>query len=266
MDKKEKGSFAVRLEVLPGNSLPEKFSNAQKYGFSAVELPGRYLAGYYQELMACKGKLPLPVCSLSLGFKGSLLSRDEKVRKQCGEDIRRLLDLCAELGATGLVMPPVLFIDRCQSFTGEEGDKVILGQLPQLADYACERSVKLMLEPVNREETDYLTTLEHAVWLCEQVNSPGLAVTADWFHMSIEETDMAGALRRCGKWLKHFHISESPGRTEPAPDGLDFKTAFDVLHELGYRGNIVLECRSLTGPADEVLPRSLAYLKNLTRG
>lgn len=266
MDKKETELLAIRLEVLSGNSVLEKFSNAADYGFDAVELPGRNLNNYRDELLACQKKLPLPICSISLGFNGSLLSADEEVRKECRNDIKYLLGLCAELGAVGLVMPPILLIDKCERLAGEVEDSLILEQLPELAEYAHKRAVHLMLEPVNRGETDYLTKLAHAVWLCEQVDNPGLAITADWFHMSLEEKDMAAALRRCGKWLKHFHISEKPNRTEPAPGGLDFKAAFDVLHEIGYQGYTVLECRGLSGPADEVLSRSIKYLKNKQKG
>lgn len=264
MNRKDTKLFAVRLEVLPGRDLPEKFFNARKYGFDAVELPGRYLSDYYQELMEYKEKLPLPVSSISLGFKGSLLSKDEKIRRECRNDIKRLLDLCADLGAIGLVMPPHLFIDNVSVFTGKEADDMILEQLPDLANFAAERSVHLMLEPVNRKETDYLYSIEHAVRLCEKVNNSGLAVTADWFHMSLEENNLPEALLRCGKWLKNFHISESPDRTEPAPGGLDFKAAFEVLERIGYTGYTVLECRGLSGAADDVLPQSLTYLKNLT--
>ena len=249
MIKKETEFFAIRLEVLPGKSLLEKFSNAAKYGFTAVELPGRHLVDYYYELVACKEKLPLPVCSISLGFEGSLLSTDEKIREKCRDDIKRLLDLCAKLGAVGLVMPPVLFMDKCERFSGRDGDTVILEQLPMLAEYARKRAVHLMLEPVNREETDYLTKLEHAVQLCEQVNNPGLAITADLFHMNKEEMDMTTALRRCGKWLKLFHISEIPDRTEPAPGGLNFKAAFKVLREIGYKGYTVSGMQRTLGTA-----------------
>ena len=41
----------IRLEVLDGQTVPEKFANANAYGFDAVELPGRYLADYRDELL-----------------------------------------------------------------------------------------------------------------------------------------------------------------------------------------------------------------------
>ena len=56
--------LAIRLEVLPGKSIQEKFSNAASYGFDALELPGRYLGDYLDELLACRDGLPLPICSI----------------------------------------------------------------------------------------------------------------------------------------------------------------------------------------------------------
>lgn len=266
MKNKEEILLAIRLEVLPGRRLIEKFTNAASYGFDAVELPGLELASYRRELSACHRQLPIPVCSISRGFNGSLLSADEEVRKNCREDIVSLLDLCAKLGATGLVVPPVLFVDKCRRLGRQAEDSMICEQLSMLADCASEKAVYLMIEPVNGKETDYLTTVGHAVRLCERVGNPWLAITADWFHMDKEEADSGQALRQCGKWLKNFHISEKPNRTEPAPGGLNLATAFDVLREIGYRGYTVLECRELSGPADEVLPRSVAYLKELAAG
>ncbi len=262
MTKEEYPLLAIRLEVLPGNSLAARFSNAARYGFDAVELPGIELAAWRDELLAVHKQLPLPVCSISRGFRGSLLSADEAIRKRCRGDIEKLLDLCAELGAVGLVVPPFLFVDNCRRLTGGMEDAILGEQLAALAEYAAGKAVYLMIEPVNRAETDYLSTIGHALRLCEQIGNPWLAITADWFHMAKEETDSAQALRACGKWLRNFHVSERPNRTEPAPGGLDFATAFKVMREIGYRGYTVLECRGLSGPADEVLPRSVAYLKN----
>ena len=58
--------LGIRLEVLPGSNLREKFQRAAEYGFDAVELPGRYLSEYRDELMAEHDRLPLPVARLFL--------------------------------------------------------------------------------------------------------------------------------------------------------------------------------------------------------
>jgi len=72
--------LGIRLEVLPGDGLVERFASAACYGFDAVELPGRHLPDCRDELMANIGRLALPVSSVSLGFRGSLVSADAEGR------------------------------------------------------------------------------------------------------------------------------------------------------------------------------------------
>ena len=35
-----------------------------------------------------------------------------------------------------------------------------------------------------------------------------------------------------------------------------------ALRDVGYEGCLVIECRTLSGPADEVLPRSVEYVRS----
>lgn len=259
--------LAIRMEVLPGGSVLEKFANAARYGFDAVELPGRYLVDYKDKLLACRDRLPLNISSISLGFRGSLLSPNPEVRAQCREDIKGLLSLCAELGATGLVMPPVLHQDQqvqlqANSNIRKVQDALLLEQLPELVNHAHKHGVLLLLEPVNKFETNYLNTINHALALCKKLQHPALAITADFFHMQIEELNPVSALRNADKWIKHIHIAENT-RVEPGPGNMDFAPLFRVLYEIGYEGYIVTECRSLSGPADQTLPHSAQYIRNL---
>ena len=76
--------LGVRMEVLPGDGVRERFEYAARYGFDAVELPGRFLADYRDDLMTCRHDLPLPVSSISLGFGGSLASADPEARQHRG--------------------------------------------------------------------------------------------------------------------------------------------------------------------------------------
>ena len=111
-----------------------------------------------------------------LGFSGSLLS----------SDFKKLLDLCAELHAIGLVIPPALKEAVKEKFPDSEGDRRLLESLPELAEYARNENVCLMLEPVNRNEIDYLYQLQHAINICKIVNDSGLAITADMFHIPLD--------------------------------------------------------------------------------
>jgi len=261
---------AIRLEMLPGDGLVTKFAKAAEYGFDAVELPGRHLADYKEELLANRQDLPLPVSSISLGFRGSLVSADEQARRRCRDDISDLLLLCSELGARGLVMPPILKMDRHPRLADAGGpesrrqaeDALLLEQLGDLGDCARDNGALLLLEPVNRFETDYLNTISHAADICERLNHPNVGITVDFFHMQIEEMNPGESIRLAGRWVKHVHVAENT-RTEPGPGSLDFRPGFEALRDIGYQGCIVLEPRTLSGPAEEVLPRSARYVRDL---
>ncbi len=260
--------LAIRYEVLPEDRVRTRFANAARYGFEAVELPGRYLPDYREELLADLDELPLPISSVSLGYRGSLVSSDAGVRATCREDAKSLLTFCARIGAVGLVMPPVLHQDPCPR-VGLDPDQALaiqdewlLESLPELAKFAAEQGVYLMLEPVNSFETDYMTTLGHAARICDDVGHEGLGITIDFFHMQITELDTESAIRQAARWIRHVHVAENT-RVEPGPGQLDFQPGFEALRAIGYDGYVVVECRSLSGPAERVLTKSSQFLRRL---
>lgn len=262
--------IGIRLEVLPGETLEEKFSLAQASGFDTVELPGRFLDSYRDDLVANHARLPLPVSSISLGFRGSLVSGDPALRQQCADDVVELFALCRIVGASGLVMPPLLKQDEGglpdpSSPMGHRimaADDLLLEQLPAIAGAAADHGVCLFLEPVNRFETDYITQVGHAADICRRVNHPHLGITADAYHMQMEELRPEQSVRGAGQWVKHIHIAENT-RVEPGPGSINLSPMFRVLHEIGYQGAIVVECRTLSGPAAEVLPKCTAHIRRL---
>jgi D-psicose/D-tagatose/L-ribulose 3-epimerase len=67
-------------------------------------------------------------------------------------------------------------------------DRLVEGLRP-LADYAGERSVLLVIEPLNRFETSFLSTAVQTMEVVDRVDSPAIGVLLDTFHMNIEEKD-----------------------------------------------------------------------------
>lgn len=260
--------LSIRLEMLPGERVIDQLHVAHAAGFEGIALPGRFLDRWLSGLRECLADSPLPLVSISLGFRGSLLSPHATVRETCRTDLLRLLDLCAELGAGRLNVPPCLNCDNPERIvdSGEfpsvtdRLDALLLEQLPSLGDEALERGVELLLEPVNQYESDYLHTVEHAAQLCEALNHSHIGLTADFFHMQMEELHIPDALRAAGRWIRHIHVAENT-RVEPGPGSLDFKPGFRALKEIGYDGWIEVECRRLSGPAGRVLPASVNHLR-----
>ena len=256
--------LTIRLEVVPGNTVVQRVDFAARCGFDGIAFPGRLKDRFGQATLESLSDLALPVKTVSLGFHGSLCSSSEHVRQRCRDSLLSLFDFCAALGAGSVNMPPILNADNLQRFPADaidQQDKLLIDQLPALGDEAARRGIELLIEPVNRFETDYLKTLRHAVRICESVDHRAIGLTPDFFHMQMEELDTAASLREAAKWIRHLHVAENT-RVEPGPGQLDLRPGFRVLREAGYQGLVEVECRSLSGPAEVVLPKSAAYLRN----
>lgn len=258
-----KGRLTIRLEVLPGDSVAGRVELAARCGFDGIAFPGRFRERFGPETLAQLPDLALPVRTVSLGFEGSLCSPLETQRELCRKSLVNLFDFTAELGAGSVNMPPVLIPDNRDRYSAEEvkvQDQLLAEQLPALGDEAARRGIELLIEPVNRFETDYLTSIEHAAEICETVNHPAIGLTPDFYHMQLEELDSVAAFKAAGKWIRHIHVAENT-RVEPGPGQLNFRPGFQALKEMNYKGLIEVECRTLSGPAEEVLPKSSAYLR-----
>ena len=260
--------ISIRLEVLPGDTMAEQIGNAAKFGFDAIALPGRFKDRWISGLRECLTDSPLPMASISLGFVHSLISPGEQQRQECRDSILRLLDLCVEFGAQLLNVPPCLIQDNPERIhdAGDFGslkeclDDLLISQLRKIGEEAAARDVMFLLEPVNKYESEYMNSIVHAAEIVQLIGLKSVGATADFFHMQMEELNTADALRETLPAIRHVHVAENT-RVEPGPGSLDFRPGFDALHRGGYEGLIEVECRYLSGPADEVLPKSVAHLR-----
>lgn len=131
----------------------------------------------------------------------------------------------------------------------------------KLADRAATYGVKIALENLNSEETNFITTLEEARLICEQVNRPNFGINADIYHM-LKEREPATQLQKAGKHIVHCDIAEPENRTPPGVEGTDFTAYLEALKAIGYQGGIGVEARWTDFPSQattayETLTRQL---------
>ena len=100
--------------------------------------------------------------------------------------------------------------------------------------------VTYCVEAVNRFETCVINTAAEALAYVEQIDSPNIGVLLDTYHMNIEETSFAEAIRLAGSRLTSFHTGEN-NRTAPGRGHLDWDEIFGTLKEIGYTGRIISE-------------------------
>lgn len=258
--------LACQESLAPGETFLEKAEALHRFGYEGVEVWGHGLGERLGELKAALSSSPIPVTTVCAGYRGSLLAADPAVRATARDDMFRLLDMAGELGARGLVVVPIFgkpeIPDLSPYRTAQElEEELLLATLPAVARHARAAGVHVLLEPLNRYETHFLRRLGDAASLCSRLGEGGVQILADFFHMNLEEADMAEAIRQAGRWLGHVHLADS-NRLEPGKGHLDFRPGFAALKEIGYDGYLTLEC-GLSTSAEVALPAAARYLRGI---
>ena len=257
----------VQEHLAPGDTLEAQWEVIAAAGMHGIELHGRDAAfpARLPELQAARAAgVPMPsVCLISETFIGDF---DAGQRRRAIGNMKGLLSTIAAIDGVGAVTPaafglaskalPPFSVPR----TVAEDREVLLEGLGELAEHAGAEGVLVLLEPLNRYEDHMLHRVDEAVALIDALGSPHVKVMADLFHMSIEEDDIAAALRACGPHLGHVHLADSQ-RAHPGTGHTDFAPIVAALEEVGFAGHLAMEC-GIRGDT----PAALAHVATIFNG
>jgi len=265
--------LSAREYLAIGEAYEEKMAFLVEAGYDAIEVTGRPdLLEVVDEIAAASRATGCAVSTICSGARGALMAAERDQRELAMADLKTFLTAAAELGATGVIYAPLIAVkmnpdqytrlpDLTPVRSQEEVEMELLTALAgELAAHAEERGVCILWEPLNRYEQWWFNRLENGAELCDHVGSEGCKIMADFFHMSIEEDDIAEALRQYGeKYVRHVHLADST-RATPGHGHTDFATPFAVLKEIGFDGYMALEC-SPRGDKAEDLKRCAEFLR-----
>ena len=255
------------------------------WGFDVIELPIEQLGDWdpdrARRLLDDLG-LGATTCAVMPPTR-DLVVEDPAVVAATSDYLRGCIDVAARVGAGTVGGPIYSSVGRTWLLDADERRATIarlVTNLRPLAETAAEHRVVLALEPLNRFETSLINTVEQALEVVEAVDSPGLGIALDTFHMSIEEKDPAAAIRRAGTRLAHVQASGSD-RGAPGNDHLDWPAIASAIAEVGYGGPICIESftaenqtiaraaaiwRPLERSQDAIATDGIAFLRQLLAG
>jgi len=258
--------LACQEGLAPGKSLGERLENLHKAGYEGIEFGGGGLVDRVREIKAALASSPVKPATICAGYGGCPLDSDPAGRQRASDDIKRLLDAGGEIGVVGLVFVPIFGGPRIGDLspwksTIELEKDLLVKLLEGWADHAARANTLVILEPLNGYETHLIKKLADAVDICERVNNPkGLKMMADFFHMELEEQNVAASIRAAGKWIAHVHLADHP-RILPGYGNSDFKKGFAALKEIGYANYMALECGIPDPDRMAALTKTAKFLK-----
>jgi D-psicose/D-tagatose/L-ribulose 3-epimerase len=164
-----------------------------------------------------------------------------KVRKAAVKRLERCLEMSDALGSrllTGPLYAPVGYLVGRRRTEDEWG--WCRDVFKAAAKKARQYGITMAMEFLNRFETFFINTSADAVQMCKDIGERCMGVHFDTFHANIEEKDVPEAVRKTGKFLKHFHASEND-RGMIGSGHIPYRKIFKVLKEIGYDNWVVME-------------------------
>lgn len=126
-----------------------------------------------------------------------------------------------------------------------DGWKNSVEAIAETGDIARAAGVDLVLEIVNRFETNLLNTTAQGLKFLADTGNDLVKLHMDTFHMQMEEASPAAAIRAAGDKIGYFHIGES-NRGFLGDGTIDWDPIFDALVGIDYANDVVFESFSTT--------------------
>jgi sugar phosphate isomerase/epimerase len=195
----------------------------------------------------------------------SITTPDDAVRGRTIDVMRRLIDLCAELGGKVLVhgSPGQRAVPIGQ--TRETATARARDCFAQVAGHAREAGVVYCIEPLATTETEVINTVAEAAAIVDAVNDPGLRTMIDTSAAARMEPEPVAAV--IGRWLptgRIAHVQVNDRNRRGPGEGEDrFAPVFAALRHVGYHGVVAVEPFKYVPDGQACAARAIGYVRGI---
>ena len=185
-----------------------------------------------------------------------LADADETKRKEAQAFVRTIIDAAGGLGAMAIIGS--MQGRSSETVDQETAQKYLADALEDGGAHAAQYKVPLIYEPLNRYETNQCCTVAEGVALLRSLSTNNVRLLCDLFHMNIEESDVALALKEGGDHVGHIHFVDSNRR--PVGCGhMSYGPIIEALRSIGYDGYLCAEAFPWPDPHEAARQTMRAY-------
>jgi len=264
---------AICNEAFQGVDFAESCKIIKKAGYEGIEIapftlgedPALIPAARRREVKDIMGSEGLEFVGLHwlmVSPKGlHVTTPDDAVRAKSWLHIRNLVDLCADLGPNGVMVFGSPFQrSTTGGSTREDATRRYVDGLAEVAPHALAQGVTILVEALPVQQSDVVQSLEEAVGIVHQINSPAIRTMFDTHNAVNELESHAVLVDRHYDLIRHVHVNEMDGKHCGQGD-YDFKPLLATLIKREYRRWVSLEAFDFSFGGERIANESLRYLE-----
>jgi sugar phosphate isomerase/epimerase len=168
-----------------------------------------------------------------------ITTADQGVRQKSWAFMEYLVDLCAALGGSVMVLG-----SGKQRRSEGDGREAALGRLKEglarVAQRAGHNGVKILVEALPSRVTDILNTLSEVRSLVDEIGSPWVRGIFDFHNCDDESSPWHALISEHYSLIEHVHLNTEQGEY-PVEMGPAYRQAFNELHKRRYDRWVSLE-------------------------
>ncbi|MCE9589926.1 MAG: sugar phosphate isomerase/epimerase [Planctomycetes bacterium] len=196
-------------------------------------------------------KLALPIEAVNtLMAPGLPIVGPSRDRVALQDYIQRIAKRAERLGIQRLVFGSGGARKRPDGTDNDTALQHLIEFVKMTGDVCGHHGITLVIEHLNRGETNTLNSLAECRYVCEQADNPNVAMLVDSYHYGLEKEEPQAILDLEGT-LRHVHVAEVTGRIQPGAHGpvradspaFDFDDFFCALRKIGYDERVSVECK-----------------------
>lgn len=239
------------------------FEHSKRIGYELIELPR------FDPSMISVEKLRKMLdahglkCAITMGlaWDADISNPDQEIAKRGEVMLENAVSAARDIGVE--LLGGILYsaLGKYPKAPTPQGRQNAVDAMARIAEKAQMAGVPMVLEVVNRYETNLLNSTDQGLQFLDDIGHDWPKLHLDTYHMNIEECDIADALRRAGDKLGYFHIGEN-NRGPLGSGSIDFAGAFSALRDIDYRGWVTFESFS-SEVLDEGLSNDIAIWRNM---
>ena len=264
--------FGICNEIFKDWSLEDTFTFAKKAGYDFVEIaPFTISKSVFDIPSEERARIKKLAADAGIGISGLhwvlvqaegmyLTHPDPSVRKRTSDYLVELVNCCADLGGTRIIVGSPKQRNVMEGVTLPQAWEWATEVFRPAVRRAEERDVVLCFEPLAPVETNFVNTAAEGRRFAAQFESRSMSIILDVKAMSSEPTPIPQIIRESAGKFEYFHAN-NPNLKGPGFGPMDFGPIAAALRETGYEGTVSVEVFNFDEGPEAIATHSRDYLR-----